>query len=190
MKQINLIPADTAVREVSQRTNFFMVVAVLLAVAATLVPWWTLRVVSSNVETDANAKAAAFAAGDTGESAGEAQRQLADLQRRTEAINQLTATEIDWLSVYRLLEDNTPQDITMTNVSAAGVSGEFVVRMTGTAPSNVSFVSFVDVLKQEAAFSKLVVDGFVYNPADGSVTFTVSVTIKAESIRYALKEKL
>ncbi len=184
MKLINLLPPDIREQEVKHKTLPFLVVAVVAAVASVLLPWLTLRQVAADLQTQVTTKEAGLFQPVAVTAASDGEKETADLILRTKTLNALAAQEISWEKVFVLVQSTVPQDIVLKNYNVAVASTSVTVKMGGTAPSNLSFANFVETLKARTDFTQIVVDGFTFNPKEGTVTFSVTVTVKPELVTF------
>lgn len=185
MKLINLLPASIRDQEVKQRMVPFVVLAVLGAIGAVVVPWLTLREVGADLQHQVTLKEASlFQSVAATDKSLQVEKERTDLILRTKTLNKLAAQEISWARVFDLVQSAVPQDVVLSsyNVSVAGTG--LTLRMGGEAPSNLSFASFVESLKARKDFTQIVVDGFTFNPKEGTVTFSVTITVKPELVRF------
>ena len=107
-----------------------------------------------------------------------------DLRQRITQINTLAANEIDWNKALDLVGSSVPKDIRLTSYSYAAANGIATLKMTGEAPTNLSFAVFVESLRGSKSFTSVKVDSFVYNVAKGSVNFALSVTMSYVPLLY------
>lgn len=185
MKQINLLPADVAIKVTNQRTAAFVVLAVVLGVAAILVPWWTLRSLAAGIAENADTRLADITGSKVQEATdAETTRRLTDVSTRIRALNELSAAEVNWDAVFRLVSQQLPQDVALESLSLADGTSTVTARLSGSAPSNVSFVGFMEVLKAESSFKRITVDGFTYEPETGGVVFAITLDIQKDAVQY------
>jgi hypothetical protein len=187
MKQINFLPADLHARELKHRTAAFLVVAFVVAVVAVVVPWLMVRSVGQDLRQQVTRREEQLALQPTAEDAAgqlEQQRKVDDLIARTKALNDLAKQEVDWSKAFILVSSAVPQDVLLTTYTLTNTANTFTIKMVGTAPSNLSFASFVESLQGNERFTKVVVDGFTYSPEKGNVTFSVTLTAKTSQILF------
>ena len=187
MKQINFLPAELKVREVKQRMYFFMGLAAVIAVIAVIVPWLIVRSLSTSLAAQVAVKEEKISIVPSQLQLAQTQdekRQFADLSLRTNALNSLAKQEIDWSKVFTLVSSTIPKDVILTDYSLGTAANVLTIKMGGTAPSNVSFASFVETLQANTHLSKVVVDGFTYAPDKGTVTFSITLTVSITPLMF------
>ena len=80
----------------------------------------------------------------------------------------------------------TPKDTVLGSFSYAVTTGVVTLKFTGNAPSTVSFATFVDSLRANTTdIITPKVDGYLYDPKTGRVTFGITLTLKPKVVQYA-----
>ncbi|CAN5163128.1 hypothetical protein BH11PAT4_BH11PAT4_4960 [soil metagenome] len=188
MKQINLLPPEIASQRSRQRTIPALVLAVGAAVAAVLLPWWMLQGVETSLDEQlvkqqqvlGISQEATAPTDDSFET-----KSLTDIGTKVQTLNQLAAREVSWTTALDSIGDLVPKDITLSSYTVTTNTTSVVYRMIGDAPSNVSFATFVESLRQNKQVTKVVVEGFVFSPTKGTVSFVVVVTSPIVSVQYS-----
>lgn len=183
MKQVNLLPASLRKRQQGRVMGVAGGTGLLLGavcVALIIVPLKVL-VNSSNQQIEALAADAAASA------ANKKPEISADAVQRITQLNALAASEVDWSKAFDLAGSIVPQDITLGNLNyaPAATSGTMTLSITGTAPSNVSFAVFMESLKSNQKITSVAVSGYSFDPATGTVTFSLAATVPLSSIDYS-----
>jgi|GEM_PF-4427032 len=187
MRQINLLPDELQAREVKQRTIPFIVVAIIAGIGAVVVPWLALRQVNDALNTQVTSRQSQVGLVVSAQSIAAAQQQntdLLDVTKRIQVLNILAKQQIDWASVFSVVEGSIPKDVVLTNFHVADTASTVTLDMAGSAPSNLSFASFIDSLKLNTHFSVLLVNGFTYDATNGSVTFSLTASIKPADVEF------
>lgn len=187
MRQINLLPSELGAREVKQRTIPFVVIAVAAGIAAVVFPWLALKQVNSSISNQVAKRQlqVGLVVVPQNVAANEAQTAaLADTTNRISILNTLAKSEIDWQRVFDLVQASIPKDVVLTSYHVAVAGTTTTLDISGTAPSNLSFASFIDSLKVDTHYTVFVVDGFSYNATDGSVVFSITATINPADIEF------
>lgn len=187
MKQINLLPLEVVAQRSRSRAVPALVLAVVVAAVAVLVPWWMLQGVEASLDEQI-VKEQGFLGIATSEDARQSEtfetRSLALVTTKVEALNQLAAREIAWTKALSGLGGMIPKDIVLSSYTVTPMGTEVIYSLVGEAPSNLSFATFVESLRQNEAVDKVIVEGFVFSPTRSTVTFTVQVTSEVKSIQY------
>jgi len=179
MKQINFVPATVVVKATQQRLIGAVVTAVVLAIVAAGGIWFGVNSERSHL-TDQ------IAAVQTGaiESTATAAPVYSDTVSRITQLNTLSGSDIKWDAGFTLISTLLPKEITLGSFAFTSTTSGVGLKMVGTAPSNVSFASFVESIKQNATLTATKVESYAYNPTTGVVTFTVSCLIPRNKLAY------
>jgi Tfp pilus assembly protein PilN len=188
MKQINLVPLSVRQKAASRRALPGVVLAGLLGLVLPALAWFGLSIQRGALEGErdrviieeqgrqaAAAKDAASLAVD------------GDLKSRVEQINTLAGTDLDWAKAFTYVGSLVPKDITVTNYSLGIVQGKTTLKLTGIAPSNVSYATFAQFLKESTGkqVSSFKVDGYAYSPTNGRVTFTITIVVPPTTLSFS-----
>jgi Tfp pilus assembly protein PilN len=187
MKQINFLPAELRSKQIQHRTIPFLVLAVVAGAVTVLLPWFMLRQVEKSLTTQVGKQEIFLGLQPSNQQQAQGaitQRQITDLSGRIKVLDALASQEISWEKVFSVVQDSVPQDVTLTTYNISQGVTDINLKMGGTAPTNLSFASFVESLKGNSHFTKLVVDGFTYNAAKGTVAFSLTATIKPDAVRF------
>jgi Tfp pilus assembly protein PilN len=188
MKQINLLPPEVASQRSRQRTIPALIFAVGVAVAAVLVPWWMLQGVEASLDDQLTKQQQVLGiAVDTAAVTDDSfeAKSLAEIGTKVQALNALAAREVSWMLALDSTGDLVPKDIVLSTYNITTNPTSVVYRMVGDAPSNVSFATFVESLRQNKQVTKVVVEGFVFSPTKGTVSFVVIVTSPIVSVQFS-----
>ncbi len=188
MKQINLLPPELASQRSRQRAVPALVLAVLMASGTILLPWWMLRGVEASLDEQIvhQQEVLGISTG-TGKVVDESFEVLSvgEIGGKVAALNQLAARELSWLDVLTSVGNLVPKDITLSTYSVSTNPTDVNIRLVGEAPSNLSFATFVESLRQNKTVSKVVVEGFQFSPTKGTVSFVVQVSSPIKNYRYS-----
>lgn len=185
MKQINLLPYRIQDQSGQRRAMPFYVMATIVAVVAALIPWWMVRGQTNNLAAERIQREEAAKLAIKAATSQEQERQIESLIKRTQSMNLLARQEVNWQAVFNIVSASLPQDIRLSMYSFSLGSGTPTLKLTGTAPTSSSFAAFADFLKTRTEYSKVVVDGFTFDPTGGAVTFSVSLNVKTNLILYS-----
>jgi hypothetical protein len=183
MKQINLIPATVRAREGREKLIFGLTVSTVIAIGLVLLAHITIQ---SQLEA-ADLQINQIKTGQS-RSASKVVVAGADLTARTAKINAIAPTELNWNKAFAFVGAVLPADIVLSNYSYATANGLITLKLSGMAPSNVSFASFAQTLaadKKRLASSK--VDSYVFDPVKGTVTFTVTLVVSPAQLTFVGK---
>jgi hypothetical protein len=187
MKQINLVPLAVRQKAVNRQTLPYLVLAALIGLAAAGAAWggFSLQVRSLKATKDSltqqEAQRAQAAAKDS------ASLQVnADLLSRVNTLNTLAKADVDWNKAFQYVTTIIPKDVTLQSYSVATAQGVITLKITGEAPSNVSYATFAEFLKQSKGtiISDFKVDGYTYAPSTGRVTFSVQITVPPDLVKF------
>jgi len=185
MKQLNLLPNELWERMYRRRFISTAIAVVVLALIGVGGLYMTVKAQVAAAEEQAAERTALEQA--AAQKASQDQQQYAinpDLTNRVKQINTLSTTDINWQRFFSYVGNLLPKDIVLTSYSYGVVTNVPTLKMTGTAPSNVSFANFVETLGHAQNVTNAHVDGYTYNPTKGSVTFSISVQVPITAINY------
>lgn len=188
MKQINLLPPELASQRSRQRAVPALVLAVVAAIGTIMLPWWMLRGVEASLDEQISHQQEVLGISTGSEKAAESSFESAavgEVGSKVAALNQLAAREVAWLSVLTTVGNLVPKDITLSTYTVTTNPTDVNIRLVGDAPSNLSFATFVESLRQNKLVSKVVVDGFSFSPTKGTVSFVVQVSSPIKNYRYS-----
>lgn len=185
MKQINLLPPELANQARRQRVIPAVVLAVLVAVAGILVPWYIFGTINeiAAASVDAQEKLLTSSPQDTAKQDAIG-KDLAVVANKTTLLNNLAKRETDWDKAFEQLSKLVPREIVLTSYNVGVSTVDTTIRLNGVAPTNLSFANFVESLKSNTELKSVAVDAFNFSPTKGDVTFTIIVILPIEKVRY------
>jgi flagellar basal body-associated protein FliL len=186
MKQINLLPQEVIAQQSRQRVVPVLVVAVLAAAAAALLPWWMLQGVEASLEDQLVKQQRLLGVDAREEESKDAfqESSLGEITAKVSVLNQLSSREVSWEKALTALNQVLQKDIILSTYTAAPTATSMVYKITGEAPSNLSFANFVESLRQNKEVEKVVVEGFNFSPTKGTVAFNVQISIQLTSVKF------
>lgn len=187
MKQINLVPVAVRQKAVNRQTIPLLVIAGLIGAGAAGAAWLAFSYQSRSLQNEKNTLIQEETEREQAEAKASADLQVdADLSSRVSTLNTLAKSDVDWTKVFTYVASLTPKDITLTNYSVATAQG-IVLKLTGVAPSNVSYATFAEFLKDSIGktLTAFTVDGYTYEPGTGAVTFSVTITVPPDSVKFS-----
>lgn len=185
MKQINLLPLNVRERSAKQQIVPFLIISVVVAVAASGIVWFALREsIASTKQTIADQQLEQQQTAAANAKTLQASAVSADLQSRVDKVNTLSKTDVDWNRTFNYIGELTPKDIYLGGFSIGTTQSQMTLQTTGVAPSNLSFAQFMESLRTSKRVEKPAVVSYSYEPVKGTVTFTVSWNIPADQIAY------
>lgn len=186
MKQINLLPLNVRERSAKQQIVPFLVISVVVAVAAAGIVWFALREsIASTKQTIADQQLEQQQTAAANAKTLQASAVSTDLQSRIDKLNTLSKTDVDWSKTFTYVGALTPQDIYLNGFSIGTTDNKMTLQTTGIAPSNLSFAQFMESLRTSKRVQKPSVTAFTYDPVKGTVTFSVSWVIPTDEISYS-----
>lgn len=179
MKQVNLLPYALQQKKVIQKVVVALAISFVLGAGVVGGSYASLSLFSKSLGgTAAVEEPVAPVATPTKADEG------AYTVRVTE-LNKLSASEVDWQKAFDLTAGLAGKDLPLSayavEVSGAGVN----LKTVGEAPSNVTFASYLEALRGDSRVSSVKVDNYVYMPEKGTVTFSLSISVKPEQVRYS-----
>ena len=187
MKQINLVPITVRQRSVARRTVPYLALALILGLATAGLAWAALGIQVSSLQHEQDALILDEQARQQKQTAELASLQVdVDLKTRVQQLNILAGKDINWHRAFSYVAGVTPKDIVMSSYSLATSSNGTTLKLVGSAPSNVSYATFVEYLKQSVGtvVTSYKVDGYTYDPKSGSVTFAISITVPTSKLSF------
>ncbi len=185
--QINFIPAEVTRKAYRKQLIPWAVVTLLVSSGAVAGSAYLLDRVSLNLKRDIELREGEVTQvvdAKQAETSSTLGTRLASMTARTNALNSLALTEADWRLVFAKVEEIIPQDITLNTYTAGSTATGFQVRMSGTAPSNLSMAAFVGLLKGNKDLTKQTVESYSYSPGTGKVSFTVAVEFQQSLVLF------
>ena len=181
MKLINFVPQEIRNRHLRQQTIIASLVSVVLAGVGIFALWlsFTYDINGNNVKTVAQQATVTKTADN--------QIITADILSREAAIATLSKADINWAKAFKIVGTLLQKDIILTSYSYSVATGNAVLSMTGTAPSNYSFTTFLQSLNTASIVTGVKVDGYSYAAQKQTVTFSISATIPMSQINYPTK---
>lgn len=187
MKQINLVPLSIRQKAVSRKAVPYIVFAGLLGLGAAGAAWagFTLqnRILTSQrdalIQQEIELQAAA-------------NKELAtlkidtDLTTRVAQLNTLASTDVNWRRAFNYLALLLPKEIVLTTFTYATGNNTITLKLTGDAPSNLSYATFAEYLKSEAGKSvtSYKVDGYNYDSKTGHVIFSMTLVVPRDQVNF------
>ena len=186
MKQVNLLPLAVRQKAAKQQIIPLIIFAVLVGVGAVGMVWAAVNTERSAIQTQLATVQAADAARSAQEKKDHPDPTVDnDLVQRVTELNTLAKGEINWGRAMGYVGGLIPKDITLSNYNLSLLQTGPELKMSGQAPSSVSFATFAQALQSDKDITSFTVDGFVYNPANGSITFSVSIAVPLSQIDYS-----
>lgn len=186
MKQVNLIPVAVRQKALARRAVPYIILAAIIGTGAAGAAWlgFSLQVRLLQNTKDNLAQQEADREAADAKNAQDFQVN-ADLLSRVNTLNTLAKSDINWNKVFAYVAALIPKDITLGNYSLATAGGP-LLKITGKAPSNVSYATFAQYLndKKGTLLTDFTVDGYTYEPATGQVTFSVTVKVPLSAISF------
>lgn len=188
MKQINLVPIAVRQKAATRREVPTYILAGVLGAGLAGAAWFgfSIQINALNAQHTDNVQHI------QAEVAKLAKEQAAttasgDLQSRVTVLNTLAQSDIDWHKALAYVASLTPKDITLSAYSFATAQGTITLKMTGNAPSNVSYATFAEFLKSTVGKQTVSykIEGYTYSPATGGVTFTITIIVPSDKIRFS-----
>lgn len=187
MKQINLVPAAVRQKAATRQAVPYLFLAVLFGLGAAGAAWVGFRVQVQALQSEQERLVQAEA-----DRQSLLAKELADLKigpdlrNRVDALNTLSKTDLDWGKVFPYVAGLLPKDITVSTLSIATAQGVPTVKLTAEAPSNVSYATFAEFLKEKkgTAITAFTVDGYTYSATDGRVLFTMTLQLPVTELTY------
>lgn len=185
MKQINLLPKTIQQKANRQRVWIWLLVIFLFGTANTISIWAWMEGKVITFEHELT----------SWQNKEEAQRKQqlklalkadADFQERVKLLNGFSQKETSWSKVFKLAGAITPQDIRLLSLASAVsvTDGNLSLKLSGEAPSNVSFAVFHQSLKNNVKISSLKVDNYSYDTGTGRVKFVLTVKFPSSEVAY------
>lgn len=189
MEQINLLPESVRQRVARQRLVPYAVLAVLIGVAVVGAGWFALKANVSSLDSQVAKREQDMADSATAALSKDAQLQAtkqaaSSLTTRSQILNQLSIQETNWSQAFVFLGSVIPKDVTVTAASYVVTDTGLSITMSGKAPSSISFATFVESLRLNKQLTKQNVDSFSLDTKDGSVTYSITLDVKPEVVRY------
>lgn len=182
-KEINLLPEKYRLRQASRRLVPLSLLVILGAGVVTAAFWALIHWGTADLDEQIAIATARQETKQTTTPSSPASVNLTDAKARVTLLNTLSKSEIDWNRATETAGKLIPQDIRLTTYSyTVGASGLVSLRLAGTAPSNVSFAVFMQSLNSKADLSAVKVDSYLYNPINGSVSFTITVQMQSTGL--------
>jgi Tfp pilus assembly protein PilN len=187
MKQINLVPVSVRKKAANQQLAPYLLFAGIVGLAAGGAAWAGFTAQRSLLEAEHTKLV---------QQEDERQRSWAaeleslefgaDIEVRVAQLNAMAAQELDWQKVFTYVNKILPKDLILSSYSVASAPTGTTLKITGEAPSNVSYATFAEYLKSEVGkqVQSFVVDGYSFDPRSGRVTFGVTIHIPAPEIRF------
>lgn len=185
MKPINLLPLQVRNQHKVRKLAVSAVFGAMVGLLCVGMLYTTVKVeagsVQAKVQEIQNAQAAQ--ANKVAQAAAAANASSDSI--RIQQLNLLAQTEINWDRALTKAGTIIPKDIKLSSFDYTVATGTVTLRLTGIAPSNVSFAVFMEFLKANTTFTGIKVEGYTYNPANGSVTFALNGVVPLSEINYS-----
>jgi Tfp pilus assembly protein PilN len=107
---------------------------------------------------------------------------LADASARIAALNALAVREVNWGAVFVKAGAMTARDITVREVGVTRGLTQITYRLAGTAPSTVSYATYLETLRSLDGVVVVTEEGSTYAAGTGTVTFSVQVGVTIEPL--------
>jgi Tfp pilus assembly protein PilN len=187
MKQINLVPPSVRQRAANQQLAPLLVLAGIFGLVAAGAIWAGLTAQRSTLESQQTKLVQ-----QEEERAQQLAKELEDLQlgpditARVDQLNSLAPQDINWDKAFTYVARILPKDIVLNGYTLASAPTGVTLKISGEAPSNVSYATFAEHMKGQtgALITSFKVDGYMYDPKTGRVTFAVTITVPAAEVRY------
>jgi Tfp pilus assembly protein PilN len=187
MKQINLVPPAVRQKAENKQTIPLLVIAGLVGVGAAGAAWLAFNLQFKSLQATKTEMVQQEVDRQKAISKDSADFQVdADLTSRVTTLNTLAKGDVDWNKAFGYVAALLPKDITLNSYSIATSSTAITLRITGQAPSNQSYATFAKFLEQSVGTTVVSskVDGYAYEPLTGKVTFSVTVSIPPDSVKF------
>ncbi|HSI21003.1 MAG TPA: hypothetical protein VLA04_04895 [Verrucomicrobiae bacterium] len=187
MKQLNLLPQAVRHKAANRQSVPYMVLAGLVGLALGLTVWFGFSMEARSLDKEKEMLIADATAAQQKAAKEVADLKVSgDLKTRVNHLNTLAQADVDWDRSFEYVASLVPKDIVLSSYSFGVSQGNVTLKMTGEAPSNVSYATFAEYLKQNTGktVTSFKVDGYVYAPQTGKVTFTVTVVAPPTAVKY------
>lgn len=185
MKQINLLPLDVRHKDAKQRARSILVLTFIISFGTVGTLWffWHQEINYLNVQI-VDAKNATAATTKTATAIDQSNSVDPSLLTNINQINTLSKNEISWPKLLAKTDALIPKDIRLVTVSYVSASDVTTVNMSGVAPSNLSFATFLESVKGNTAIKDYSVTNYTYDPVKGIVTFGLSIKFGTSELLY------
>jgi hypothetical protein len=190
MKQINLVPLSVRQKAVTRRAVPYIFAAVVAGFVLAGMLWAALGLQVSRLKSQEETLIQAEQLRQQQAAKEAASLQVdADLTTRVNQLNLLAKSDVDWRRAFAYVASITPKDIVLSTYSFGSSTGGTLLKISGTAPSNVSYATFAAYLKEGTGktVTSFKVDGYTYEPKSGSVAFTMTITVPTDKINFETK---
>lgn len=184
LKGINLLPPRIIQARAGRERLPLFIVLFLLGATTVLISW--ISVSQEDRQQQLQVTQASYTLSDAQQRQAKQLAKLSDpdLRARVSAINLFSKNEINWVQAFTKLNQLTPKDSQISQVSFASGTTGVTVHLTGTSPTSISFADFVASLHVDPSISQITVDGFTYNVQSRAVTFSVSIILPFSVLTY------
>ncbi len=188
MKQINLVPPAVRQKAATRQAVPYLVVAALVGIMASGTAWGGFTYQLNALKQNKDQLVAQQQAQDATNAKLEATTRVdADLTNRVSQINALAKNDVDWNKAFAYVAALIPQDVNLSNYSlGTGQASTVLLKITGNAPTNVSYATFAQYLTQSTGkvITSFKVEGYSYEPATGKVTFSMTISVPKAAISF------
>jgi hypothetical protein len=181
MKLINFVPQQIRRRHLRKQTIIASSIATLIAGVSVIGMWLSLKYDISLIKSKTAVQQVVVT------KTTSAPIITPDIINRESAITALSKTDINWVKAFKVVGTLLQKDIVLTSYTYSVASGNVVLSMTGNAPSNYSFTTFLQSLNSATNISGVKVDGYTYSALKQTVTFSISASVPINQINYAIK---
>jgi hypothetical protein len=178
MKLINFVPPQIREKQIRNRTIGASAVAALLAAVGVGALWFSFsfEVNTLNVKADVqkvNVKKTVA-------------KDLItpDILSREASLAQLSSSDVDWGKAFKLVGTILQKDVQLTAYTYVISPTAAALTLTGTAPNNFSFATFLASLNASSTVNGVKVGGYSFSPQKQTVTFGISANVPLNLINY------
>ncbi len=181
MKLINFVPQRIRERHARRRLTSILLVAALFGAGVMVALWLPL-----SVEVEGNKKRLeAELAASANQPAAQQGIITEDVAARIAQLNTFSLTEVSWPRAFALAGKIIPKDIRLNSYSYGTANNQITLRLSGEAPSNLSFATFLASLKSNKQISSYKVDGYAFTPGTNKVVFGVTLQVPLKEVDYS-----